>query len=264
MYRHLLENGMKILYEHEGNGDLDLIFREAHDHMPCDIGDKVRSDYYITLLLILACLVFILWFGMEFRNVVSDVSILDPLLAVFFTASGIAKVLYENKRHEALPRHQLMHYFTEFIVSQYCTIFCSFMLTYAVYMCKRDRLSARARMHFVNLIRLLSRRVIFFITATIYNINMYTFSIMTPFNRSLIILCAYLGLYVLLMLAVSEILDGSMNLFTEFSPESLIVSVAILIIHYGYTYINHFHTFNVSVITFSVCMYMVSRILLLH
>ncbi|AHC02799.1 membrane protein EE36 [Proboscivirus elephantidbeta5] len=263
MYRHILENGMKILYESE-NEEIELIFQETQDGMPCDIGDTVRSDYYITLLLILACLLFILWFGMEFRNMVSEVSIADPLLAVFFTASGIARVLYENKRHEALPRHQLMRYFAEFMVSQYCTIFCSFMLTYTVYMYKRNQLSARTRIHFVNLIRLLSRRVMFFITATIYNINMYTFAIMTPFNRSVIILCSYLGLYVLLMLAVSEILDGSVNLFNEFSPESLIVSVAVLVIHYGYTYINYFHTFNVSVITFSVCMYVVSRILLLH
>ncbi|UEH20568.1 protein E13 [Elephant endotheliotropic herpesvirus 6] len=260
MHQHLLDQLMRIVYEQEAA--LPTL-KSSYGNILCDLSDDtVRSDYYITLLFVLACLVFVIWCGMEFRTAVSDVSIIDPLLAVLFTVSGVVKVLYENKRHEDLPRHQLMHYFTEFIVSEYCTIFCCFLLTYILYVYKRHRFSVRGRLQFVNLIRLLSRRVLFYITATVYNLNLYTFSIITPLNKSVILLCAYLGLYILLMLALSEILDGTVDIFSEFSPESLIISVCVLIIHYGYTYINYFHTFNVSVITFSICMYLVSRILL--
>nr|QOE74890.1 protein E13 [Elephant endotheliotropic herpesvirus 1A] len=260
MHQHVIDQLMRIVYEQEAASST---VRSDYDDISCDLPDTTaRSDYYITLLFVLACLVFVIWCGMEFRTAASDVSIIDPLLAVFFTASGIAKVLYENKRHEGLPRHQLMHYFTEFIVSEYCTIFFCFLLTYVVYLYKRHRLSIRGKLQLVNLIRLLSRRVLFYITATIYNLNIYTFSIITPLNKSVILLCAYLGLYILLILALSEILDGTVDIFSEFSPESLIISVGVLVIHYGYTYINYFHTFNVSVITFSVCMYLVSRILL--
>ncbi|UVZ34320.1 protein E13 [Elephant endotheliotropic herpesvirus 3B] len=220
------------------------------------------GDYCLAMLFLFICFAFVLWCAGELRSRKMDVSALDPLLALFFTAAGVGRVLYEKRKCATMSyTNRLMEPFSNFIIAEYFVIFGSFVTTYTLYMYKYTRISLRMRLQMAILIRLLSRRVCLYITATVYNLNLYTFSDVTPSDKSVIILCVYISMYVLLMVSLSEILDGTLNVFTEFTAEAFSLSVAILFLHYGYTYINDFHTFNSSVVTFSACLYMVSKIL---
>ncbi|UEH20567.1 protein E12 [Elephant endotheliotropic herpesvirus 6] len=190
----------------------------------------------------------------------SPLSLLDPILVVILPYFGMSLLAKKKAEHLGLELYFYENMFLNGLLIAYYTLIGVFSLIYSINLIQQWR-GKTIDTYFYLLITMFSRRVLPYFNLLLYNINMHSFMAGLNDDYAVMERLSYMFLYLGILLVISEICDGFIDFPPQFSWFWTFMACGMLCFHSRHLVINTKHSFNANVLSFSVIIYILSKML---
>ncbi|UVZ34317.1 protein E11 [Elephant endotheliotropic herpesvirus 3B] len=233
------------------------------------VSDTVAPPWYAQVIvwLTLTVLMAVCYAVHQATRVGRDVSILDPVMALIFTAAALVKVQLEKAAHPDRPQVAFFCDCVMYLIYSVCVLAMVMYIFYPLfYPLMRGKFPEIVSEVITELERALSRRLIFMCAAVLWNLDFDAFTDHLVFNEDVICQFMHAALYFIFVFLVSEVVDVYTirnGYLSEFSWTAVIMSSIGVWYHWRSLYINNFTAIPWNLVTFTIGVYVLSRMLVL-